>query len=86
MTFLTILAVTEILCSFRLVLEGKAGKEILDSSRLQFLEKFLANDFALSNSTSWSLNRRGIADLTLLRTLRIHQKSAQISEQNSGKR
>ena len=28
MTFLTILGVTETLCSFRLVLEGKAGKEI----------------------------------------------------------
>ena len=27
MIFLTILAVTEILCSFRLVLEGKTGKE-----------------------------------------------------------
>ena len=29
MTFLTILGVTEILCSFKLVLEGKAGKEYL---------------------------------------------------------
>ena len=38
MTFLTILEVTEILCSFRLVLEGKAGKEILESCR--FLETF----------------------------------------------
>ena len=28
MTFLTILGVTEILCSFRLVLERKTGKEI----------------------------------------------------------
>ena len=28
MTFLTILGVIEILCSFRLVLEGKTGKEI----------------------------------------------------------
>ena len=27
MTFLTILGVTEMLCSFRLVLEGKTGKE-----------------------------------------------------------
>ena len=27
MTFLTILGVTEILCSFRLVLEGKTGKK-----------------------------------------------------------
>ena len=40
-TFLTILGVMEILCSFRLVLEGKMGKEILESSRLEFLEKFV---------------------------------------------
>ena len=31
MTFLTIFEVTEILCSFRLVLEWKTGKEILES-------------------------------------------------------
>ena len=31
MTFLTILGVTQILRSFRLVLEEKAGKEILES-------------------------------------------------------
>ena len=46
MTFLTILGVTEI-CSFRLVLEGKTGKEIPGSSRLEFLERFSANNFAL---------------------------------------
>ena len=40
MTFLTIFGVREILCSFRLVLEGKTGKEIPESSRLEFLEKF----------------------------------------------
>ena len=40
MTFLTILGVTEILCSFRLVLEAKTGKEIPESSRLEFLETF----------------------------------------------
>ena len=40
MTFLTILGVTEILSSLKLVLEGETGKEILDSSRLEFLEKF----------------------------------------------
>ena len=34
MTFLTILGVTET-CSFRLVLEGKKGKKILESSRLE---------------------------------------------------
>ena len=50
MTFLTILGVTEILCSFRLVLEGKTVKEIPESSRLEFLEKFSANNFALSDA------------------------------------
>ena len=65
MTFLTILGVTEILCSFRLVLEGKTGKETHESSRLEFLEKFLANNFALpdaEDNTSGPLNRVGIAD------------------------
>ena len=39
-TFLTILGVTERLCSFRLILEGKTGKEIPESSRLEFSENF----------------------------------------------
>ena len=47
MTILTILGVTEILYSLRLVLEGKTGKKISKSSRLEFLEKFLANNFVL---------------------------------------
>ena len=38
-TFLTILELTETLCSFRLVLEGRTDKEIPESSRLKFLEK-----------------------------------------------
>ena len=71
MTFLTILGVTEI-CSFRLVLEGKTGKEIPELSRLEFLEKFSANNFALSDAedtTSGPLKRGGVVDLPLLRTL-----------------
>ena len=40
MTFLTILEVTKILCSLRLVLEGKTGKEIPESSRLKFSKSF----------------------------------------------
>ena len=40
MTFLNISGVTEILCSFKLVLEGKTGKEIPESSGLEFLESF----------------------------------------------
>ena len=81
--FLTILGVTEILCSFRLTLEQKTGKEIPDSSRLEFLEKFSANNFTLSDvedNTSGLLNRGGIANLPLLRTvLAICQKSQKLS-------
>ena len=73
------MGVTEILCSFKLVIEGKTGKEIPESSRLEFIEKFSANNFALSDAednTSWPLNRGGIADLPFLRTLlAIRQKS-----------
>ena len=83
MTFLTILGVTTILCSFRLALEGKTGKEIPESSRLEFLEKFSANNFALSDAednTSGPFNRGGIADLPLLRTLlAIRQRSQEPS-------
>ena len=79
MTFLTILRVTEISCSFRLVLEEKTGKEIPESSKLEFLEKFLTNNLDLSdteNNTSGPLHRGGISNLPLLRTLlAIHQKS-----------
>ena len=63
--------VTEILCSFRLVLEGKAGKETFESSRLEFLEKFLANNFTLSDAednTFRLLNKKCIADLPLFKT------------------
>ena len=83
MTFSTILGVTKILCSFRLVLEEKTGKEIPESSRLEFIEKFSANNFALSDAednTSRLLNRGGLADLRLLRILlAIHQKSREPS-------
>ena len=90
MTFLNILEATEILHSFRLVLEVKTGREIPELSRLEFLEKFSANNFALSDpedNTSGQLNRDlahlGIADLPLLRTLlAILQKS---QSQCSGK-
>ena len=83
MTFLTIFGVTKIACSFRLVLEGKTVKEMPESSRLEFLEKFSTNNVALSDAednTSGPLKRGGIADLVLLRTLlAIHQKSQEPS-------
>ena len=73
----------ETLCSFRLVLEGKTGKEIPEPSRLEFLEKSLANNFALSDAednTSCPLNRGGIADLPFLRALlALLQKSREPS-------
>ena len=72
MTFLTIVGVMDILCSFRLVLERKSGKEIPESSRFEFFEKFLANNFALSEAvgkTSDLFNSGGITVLPLLRTL-----------------
>ena len=83
MTFVTILEVIEKLCSFKLVLEGKSSKEIPELSRFEFLEKFSANNFSLSHAegnTSGPLNRGGIADLPLLRTLlAICQKSGEPS-------
>ena len=83
MTVLTILGFIEILCCFRLVLEGKTGKEIPKSSKLEFLLKFLANNFPLSDAeynTSRPSNREGMADLPLLRTLlAISQKSREPS-------
>ena len=79
MTFITIAGAREILCSFKFIVEGKTRKEIAESSRLEFLEKFLACNFALSDAeanTSVPLNRGGIANLPLLRTqLPIRQKS-----------
>ena len=47
-------------------------KEIPKTSRLEFLEKCLAHNFTLSDTeynTSRPLNRGGIADLPLLRTV-----------------
>ena len=79
MTFLTILGVTEILCSSKLILEGKTGKEIPELSILELIEKLSATNFALSDAednTLGPLNRGGIADLRLLKTLlAIRQKS-----------
>ena len=60
------------LCSFRLVILRKIGEKIPESSRLEFLEKFLASSFALSDAedkTSALLSREGIVDLPLLRIL-----------------
>ena len=72
------IVVTEI-CSFRLLLEGKPGKEIIESSTFEAVKKYSANNFALldtEHNTLRSLNRGGIANLPLLRTLlAIRQKS-----------
>ena len=58
-------------------------ENIPELSRLEFTEKFSANNFALSDAEdniSRPLNRGGIADLPLLRTLlAICQKSQEPS-------
>ena len=68
---------------FRLVLERKKDKELPESSGLEFLETFIAHNFALSDAeenTSGPLNRGGIADSPLLRTLlAIRKKSREPS-------
>ena len=45
MTLLTSLLVLGKLCSLKLVLEGKECKDIHVSSKLEFVERFLANNF-----------------------------------------
>ena len=64
---------------FQISSKGKTGKEITESSKLEFLDRFLPNNFALSDAednTAERLNRGGIADLPFLRKLlAIRQKS-----------
>ena len=51
---------------FQISSRREKGKEIPESSRLEFIEKFSANNFALSDAednTSGPSNRGGIADL-----------------------
>ena len=59
--------------------EEETGKKIPESSELEFLEKFLANNFPFADAkdnTSGALNRGSTADLLLLRTLlALRQKS-----------
>ena len=65
LAFLTILGVTKILCNFTLVLEGNTGKEIPESSRLEFLKKLLVKNFTLSDgedNNSDPLSRGDITD------------------------
>ena len=71
-TFLNNLGVTGMLCSFTLVLKENVSKEIPESTKLEFLEKFWANSLALSDAeynTLGPLNAEGIVNLTLLKTL-----------------
>ena len=65
MTFLSNLRLKGILCSFILVLEEKANKEIPESPRLDIFEKIPTKIFALSDAgdiTQDPLNGGGISD------------------------
>ena len=72
MTFLTILGVIgRNVMELQISSTKETGKDIPESSRLEFLEKFLAKHFALldaEDNTSRLLNRGGIADLPLIFT------------------
>ena len=70
----------EILYSLRLALEGKGCEELPKSSKLEFSEKILANNFALLNREDKnSSDRRGI-DLPMFRALfAIRQNSGEPS-------
>ena len=62
LTFLTNFEVAWILYSFRLVLEGKVGEELLVSSTFMFLEKYIVNRSPLSEvdgNASGQSNRGG---------------------------
>ena len=92
MTFLTVLGVIEILCNFRLVLEVKTnfrlvlevktGKGVPKSPRLDFLEKFLVNNFALpdgEDNPSRLLSKGNKTGLPFLRTLLVICQKSQES-------
>ena len=72
MTFSTNLWVTEVLFSFRLVPEGKTGKKLLKSSRLESPKIVYSKQFCFIRCRRQllrSLNKVGIADFSLMRTL-----------------
>ena len=79
-TFLTNFGVLEILCSFGLVVAEKEAKEIPESSRLVFFEKFLSNNLLYQMQRTGLLNGGGIADLPLLRSLYTILRESQVSE------
>ena len=69
MVFLTILGVTEILCSLKLVPERKTGKEMPESLMLEFLETCSGSNLDLSgaqDNTPGPLNRRRYSRFTFV--------------------
>ena len=66
-------------CMEWIPIKKKTAKETPESSRLEFLEKFSAKNFTLSDgedNSSWLLNIGGTTDLTLLRMLLAISKKA----------
>ena len=62
----------KVLFRLKLVLEGKIGEKVPESSRSDLLQKYLVNNLLLSDAEINAfclLNRGGMADLSLLRTL-----------------
>ena len=69
------MGVTEILCNFRLVLDGKTGKKNTYVIKIWVLRKVLANNFALSDAVNYSSS--GTANLLLFGTLLATQLKSQ---------
>ena len=90
MTFFNHLGSYKSIMQFQISSREKTCKEIPESSRWEFLEKFSANNFALSDAeekNSWPLNRGSVADLPLLRRLLAFlQNSAEPSFKNTSVR
>ena len=89
MAFWTNLRVTEILCRFILVLERKAGKEIPESSRLDFSEKFSASNFPYQMQETtpqgrWQYGSMEYGRFTLVKSTTSKGLSSFISISNLG--
>ena len=72
--FLANTRLTTILCSFRLFLEGKSGKQVPELSRWSSLKWFQKKDLPyqmINTEPQVTLKRGGMADLPLLRTLQL---------------
>ena len=76
MAYLTTLIIIDIFYSLRIVLDEKVDREVLEWSMLAFSGEISAKNFALpgtEDKTSGPLNKEGLADSLLLKTLFVNK-------------